>query len=84
MTNSETEVTADRRWREALEGAWKRSLRVDPRKEELVLEGSKERGLSLDLEAATEVIGRGCANLVAENDIMEGRGRERRKKKGFG
>lgn len=47
---------------------------MDPRKEEEVLKGSKERGLLsllLDLdEAVTELIGRGCANLVAEKDIF--------------
>lgn len=53
----------------------RRSLRVDPRKEEegLALKRSeeKERGLSLDL-GVEELMGTGgeCANLVAVKDIF--------------
>lgn len=51
--------------------ALKRSLCGDPMKEELALKGSKPIGLGLSSDlAAAELRERGCANLVAEKDIL--------------
>lgn len=69
FTTSETATTADRRCEtERLELAARgieRRCRVDPRKEGVL----SKAGLSLDLGEAV-LRGRGCANLVAENDIV--------------
>lgn len=72
LATSETALTEARRWREMLVRELKRSLCVDPKKEELVLKGSKELGLGLSLDlTVVEFRERGWAILVAEKDMLE-------------